>query len=102
ETVQYLMSGELNQQDGIVVFANDRYQRLNFRTNITAGLSDRFSVGTNLLLSYTKQDKLSSKGDTPGIIRHALIRPPVIPVYKDPSDPTKACPAWYRKAAGWF
>ncbi len=88
DKVQYLMSGGLNQQDGIVVYANDRYQRLNFRTNITAGLSDRFSVGTNLLLAYTKQDKLSSKGDAPGIIRHALIRPPVIPVYKDPSDPT--------------
>jgi TonB-linked SusC/RagA family outer membrane protein len=88
EKLQYLMSGGLNKQDGIVVYANDRYQRLNFRTNINAGLSDRFSVGTNLLLSYANQDKLSSKGDAPGIIRHALIRPPIIAVMKDPSDPT--------------
>jgi len=88
DKLQYLMSGGLNKQDGIVVYANDRYQRLNFRTNINAGLSDRFSVGTNLLLSYANQDKLSSKGDAPGIIRHALIRPPIIAVMKDPADPT--------------
>jgi TonB-dependent starch-binding outer membrane protein SusC len=88
DKIQYLMSGGLNKQDGIIVYANDRYQRLNFRTNINAGLTDRFNVGTNLLLSYANQDKLSSKGDAPGIIRHALIRPPVIGVLKDPSDPT--------------
>jgi len=88
DKIQYLMSGGLNKQDGIIVYANDRYQRLNFRTNINAGLSNKLNVGTNLLLSYAMQDKLSSKGDAPGIIRHALIRPPIIPVYKDPGDPT--------------
>ncbi len=88
DKIQYLMSGGLNQQDGIIIYAHDRYQRLDFRTNINAGVNDRFNVGTNLLLSYAMQDKLSSKGDAPGIIRHALIRPPVIAVYKDPSDPT--------------
>jgi len=88
DKIQYLMSGGLNKQDGIVIYANDRYQRLNFRTNINAGLNSRLNVGTNLLLSYAMQDKLSSKGDAPGIIRHALIRPPIIPVYKNPNDPT--------------
>ena len=88
ERIQYLVSGGFQQQDGIVVFDNDTYQRLNFRTNINAGVTNRLSLGTNLLLSYSRQDKLSSKGDAPGIIRHALIRPPVIAVYKDPTDPT--------------
>jgi TonB-linked SusC/RagA family outer membrane protein len=88
DKIQYLMSGGLIKQDGIVVFNNDMYQRFNFRTNINAGLTDRFNIGTNLQLSYAEQNKLSSKGDTPGIIRHALIRPPIIPVYKDPTDPT--------------
>jgi TonB-linked SusC/RagA family outer membrane protein len=88
DKIQYLMSGGYNKQDGIIIYANDRYQRLNFRTNVNAGLSDRLNIGTNLLLSYAMQDKLSSKGDAPGIIRHALIRPPVIPVYKSPTDPT--------------
>ncbi len=88
DRVRYLLSGGLYQQDGIVVFNNDAYKRFNFRTNIDAGLTSRLNVGTNLLLSYAAQDKLSSKGDAPGIIRHALIRPPVIAVKKNPSDPT--------------
>jgi TonB-dependent starch-binding outer membrane protein SusC len=85
---KYLTSVGLYKQDGIVVFDNDRYQRLNFRTNLNAGLNNRLNVGTNLQLSYAAQDKLSSKGDAPGIIRHALIRPPIIGVYKNASDPT--------------
>ena len=88
DKVRYLLSGGYYKQDGIVIYANDGYQRFNFRTNINAGLTSRFNVGTNLLLSYANQDSLSSKGDQPGIIRHALIRPPVIPVLKNPSDPT--------------
>ena len=44
-------------------------------------------MGTNLQISYSKQDKLSSSGDAPGIIRHALLRPPVLSVYKDANAP---------------
>jgi TonB-linked SusC/RagA family outer membrane protein len=88
EKVQYLMSGGINKQDGIVIYSNDGYQRFNFRTNINAALTNRFNVGTNLLFTYANQDALSSSGDAPGIIRHALIRPPVIPVFKNASDPT--------------
>lgn len=88
EKVQYLVSGAYYEQNGIVVYDNDKYQRLSFRTNINANLTNRLALGTNLQLSYTKQDKLSSKGDAPGVIRHALIRPPVLGVYKDVNDPT--------------
>lgn len=88
DKVQFLLSAGAYQQNGIVVFNNDQYQRLNFRANINANLTDRFTVGTNVQLSAASQDKISSSGDAPGVIRHALIRPPVIPVYKDPSDPT--------------
>jgi TonB-dependent starch-binding outer membrane protein SusC len=88
DKIQFLMSGGYYAQDGIVVFDNDKYRRLNFRTNINASLTDRLTVGTNLQLSYAMQDKLSSKGDAPGIIRHALIRPPVIGVYKQTTDPS--------------
>jgi hypothetical protein len=88
DKVRYLTSGGLYKQDGIVIFNNDMYKRMNFRTNVTAGLSNRLNVGTNLQLSYAEQDKLSSKGDAPGIIRHALIRPPILAVYKSPTDPT--------------
>ena len=88
ENIQYLISGGYFGQDGIVVEGNDKYERFNFRTNINANVSDRFKVGTNLQISYAKQDKLSSSGDAPGVIRHALLRAPVLGVYKDINDPT--------------
>jgi len=88
DKVQYLISGGYYGQNGIVIYNNDQYQRFSFRTNINANVTDRFTVGTNLQISNTLQDKLSSSGDAPGIIRHAFIRPPVIPVYKDKTDPT--------------
>jgi len=86
ENTQYLISAGYFGQDGIVVEDHDQYQRFNFRANINSNLTDRFRVGTNLQMSYAKQDKLSSSGDVPGIIRHALIRPPVLAVYKNPGD----------------
>lgn len=88
ENVQYLISAGYYGQDGIVVEDHDQYKRFNFRANVNANISDRLKVGTNLQLSYAKQDKLSSSGDAPGVIRHALLRPAVISVYKDVNDPT--------------
>jgi len=88
EKVQYLLSGGFYKQDGVVIFNNDQYKRINFRGNINANLTNRLKIGTNFQLSNEAQDALSSKGDAPGIIRHAFLRPPVIPVYKSPGDPT--------------
>ncbi len=88
DNVQFYLSAGYFGQNGIVTEANDEFKRYNFRINLNATLTDRLRVGTNLGLSYAIQDKLSSSGDVPGVIRHAMIRPPVIPVYKDPSDPT--------------
>ena len=88
DKLHYLLSAGYTGQDGIVVYDNDKYKRFNFRTNISSQLAERIRLGTNMQLSYAIQDKLSSKGDAPGIIRHALLRPPVIPVYKSPGDPT--------------
>lgn len=88
EKTRYMLSGGYYRQNGIVVFDNDKYERLNFRTNLNSDLTSRLRVGTNLQLSYEQRNPLSSRGDAPGIIRHALLRPPVLSVYKDPSDPT--------------
>jgi TonB-linked SusC/RagA family outer membrane protein len=88
DKVQYLLSGAYYKQDGIVVYDRDQYKRISVRSNLNINVTDRLTVGTNLQLMHSTQDKLSSKGDAPGIIRHAMLRPPVIPVYKDPSDPT--------------
>jgi TonB-linked SusC/RagA family outer membrane protein len=88
EKTQYLISGGYYRQNGIVIFDNDKYERINFRVNVNSALSDRFKIGTNMQMTYSKRDQISAKGDAPGIIRHALLRPPLLSVYKDPSDPT--------------
>lgn len=88
DKIQYLVSGGYYKQNGIVIYNNDQYERFNFRTNINANITDRLTIGTNVQLSNTQQDKISSKGDAPGVIRHAFIRPPVVPVFKDVSDPS--------------
>lgn len=88
EKTSYLISGGYYGMNGVVTEDNDQYKRVNFRTNVNSSLNDMFTVGTNMQLSFQSQDKLSSSGDAPGVIRHALLRPPVLAVYKDPSDPT--------------
>ena len=88
EKVQYMLSGGYYKQNGIVVFDNDQYERIQLRSNVNAQLTTRIRVGTNLQLSHETRDLLSSRGDAPGIIRHALLRPPVLSVYKDANDPT--------------
>lgn len=108
DKVSYLVSGGYYGMDGIVTENNDSYKRVNFRSNINAQLFDRFTVGTNLQISYASQDKLSSAGDAPGVIRHAMIRPPVISVFKDRDDPTWSArnpytdlPFYTGPADGW-
>jgi TonB-linked SusC/RagA family outer membrane protein len=86
DKIQFLMSLGYFGQDGIVVYDNDRYDRLNYRTNINVNITERFKIGTNLQLSYAMQDKIASKGES--LIRYAILRAPVIPVFKDSSDPT--------------
>ncbi len=86
DKTQFLMSLGYYDQDGIVVYDNDRYKRLNFRTNINTNLTDRLKIGTNLQLSYSTQDKTAAKGES--LIRFALLRAPVLAVKKDVNDPT--------------
>ena len=88
ENTDYFLSGGYFEQDGPVVYDNDQYKRINFRSNVQSNVTDRFRVGANLQVSYEYKDRISSSGDAPGIIRHAFLRPPIIPVKKDPSDPT--------------
>lgn len=86
DKVQFLMSLGYFGQDGIVVYDNDGYQRLNYRTNINSDITDRLKIGTNLQLTHSTRDVTASKGES--LIRYAMLRAPVIGVYKDPTDPT--------------
>jgi len=87
DKTNYYLSSRYYSEDGVVVYSNDKIDKINFRGNISSDITNRFKIGTNTQLSYSKEDNLNSRGDTPGIIRHAMLRPPVIPVKKDPSNP---------------
>jgi len=88
DKTSYLISGGYYGMDGVVTEDNDQYKRVNFRTNVNSKLNEMFTAGVNMQITFQSQDRISSSGDAPGVIRHALIRPPVLGVYKDPSDPT--------------
>ncbi|NGM65765.1 SusC/RagA family TonB-linked outer membrane protein [Sphingobacterium sp. SGR-19] len=88
DKTQYLISGGYYRQNGIIIYDNDKYERINFRANVNSALTERFKIGTNLQLTYSQRDQISAKGDGPGIVRHAMLRPPLLAVYKDPTDPT--------------
>jgi len=86
DKMQFLISLGYYGQDGIVVFDNDKYQKINYRTNINLDVTDRIKIGTNLQLSYSTQDSIASRGES--LIRFALLRAPVLAVRKDVNDPT--------------
>ncbi|MGN0002442.1 MAG: SusC/RagA family TonB-linked outer membrane protein [Sphingobacterium composti] len=88
DRVSYMFSSGYYDQDGIVIYDNDKYRRIELRSNVKAKLSDRVEIKSNILLNHQDKMVVSSRGDVPGIIRHALLRPPVLSVFKDPSDPT--------------
>ena len=88
ETTQYLISGGYFAQKGIIVGDNNQYERITFRTNVNSSLSERLKVGTNMQVTNSVKDKLSSSGDEMGVIRFAMFRPSILGVYKDVNDPT--------------
>ncbi len=86
DKTQFLISLGYYSQDGAVIYDNDRFKKINYRTNINIDLTDRLKIGTNLQLSYSSQDKTAAKGES--LIRFALLRAPVLAVKKDVNDPT--------------
>jgi TonB-linked SusC/RagA family outer membrane protein len=78
---RYYISGGYFKQDGITQGVN--YQRGNFRINSEHNLSKIFTLGQNLLLSYSKQRYDNTQGNRTRIAN--IIRAiPYLPVY----DPT--------------
>lgn len=87
DNTRYYISSRYYTEDGVVIYGNDKLEVLNVRANINSDLTDRFQIGTNLQLSHSKEDNLNSQGDAPGIIRHGMLRPPILSVRKDKDDP---------------
>ncbi len=87
DKTNYFLSSRFYTEDGVVVYDNDAIDIISFRSNVHTDITDRFKVGTNMQLYYSQEDNLNSRGESPGIVRHAMLRPPVLSVKKDPSNP---------------
>lgn len=86
DKIQFFTSLGYYGQDGIVVFDNDKYSKLNYRTNVNIDITDRFKIGTNLQLTYSEQKRVVATGES--VIRFGLLKAPILSVYKDKNDPT--------------
>ncbi|TDH28736.1 TonB-dependent receptor [Segetibacter sp. 3557_3] len=81
EAVRYSLSGSYFNQEGIIL--NSNFKRYSFKANIDAKLSDKLSVGTSILPTYTQERTPMIQGHygALGIIVTALGIDPTIPVY---------------------
>jgi TonB-linked SusC/RagA family outer membrane protein len=82
----YFMSLGYYDENGTVLGDKDKFKRLNFRTNIDANLTERLKVGANFQVSHSTLNGVASSGES--LARFALIRSPLLSVFKDANDPT--------------
>ncbi|HUZ61512.1 MAG TPA: TonB-dependent receptor [Hanamia sp.] len=87
EKTQFLVSGNIFRQDGIIL--NSWYNRYTLRTKLNTEVSKRLKIGLNLSVSYYDKNSLGSSGDGFGgnggsVVRYALFRDPAIPIYSSP------------------
>ena len=85
---QYLISGNLLQQDGII--KGTGFDRYSGRINLDRNVSSRFRAGTNLSISRIKHDiseveNSSLAGDSRGMLA-AMVYDPAVPVYDQNGD----------------
>lgn len=89
DNTTYYVSGGYQKQDGIVL--NSAYERVNFKTSVATTLAKWVKIGSNVNLSYTKQNLVGSSGDGYGgnggsVVRYAFFRNPALPVYEANGD----------------
>jgi len=87
ESSNYIVSGTVFSQDGLI--QNSSFNRYNLRTGVNSTISKYFKIGTNVNLSYSKTRIVGTSGDgysgaAASVIRYALFRTPGTPV-SDPS-----------------
>lgn len=89
EKTQYMITGNIFKQDGIVKGTN--YDRYSLRSNINSEVKKWLRVGLSVAGSLSNNRLVSSSGDGyagegGSVIRYALYRNPAIPIYNDKGD----------------
>ena len=96
DKAQYFVSGNIFDQDGIVL--NSWYKRYTLHTKLNVQLASKVSMGVNVNLSYSDKNAVGSSGDGYGgnggsVVRYALFRDPAIPI-KNPDGSYSDLPAY--------
>ncbi|MFA7458281.1 MAG: TonB-dependent receptor [Bacteroidales bacterium] len=86
ERTQYLISGTLFKQDGIIKGTD--YNRYSMRSNVSSDVKDWLKVSLNVSGGFSNNRLVSSSGDGyagegGSVVRYALFRNPAIPVYDE-------------------
>ena len=84
EKTQYFISTGFFSQDGVII--NSDFKRYSVRVNIDSKLSDNFKIGSNLNLSRTEQNAVSTDDDgstKSGLIFLSMNQLPTLPVFRD-------------------
>lgn len=82
EKSRYYISGNYTDQDGIIV--NSGIKKYSIRSSIDSKISDKLSVGLNLLATRTFSHNNGDLGYKGSPVQAALTFAPTIPVYDDP------------------
>ncbi|MEO7284837.1 TonB-dependent receptor [Gelidibacter sp.] len=81
EKTKFFISGTLFDQEGILIGTD--YNRLNARANIDHQLSDRFTIGTSIGLTYAKTNRVESDQTLHGPLPNGISTPAIFPVYNE-------------------
>jgi TonB-dependent starch-binding outer membrane protein SusC len=79
EKTKFFMSGDVFNQEGILIGTD--YQRLNGRVNIDHNISDKFTIGTSIGLTYAKTNRVEGDQTLHGPLPNGISTPAIFPVY---------------------
>ncbi|MEO6346916.1 MAG: TonB-dependent receptor, partial [Aquaticitalea sp.] len=81
EKTKYFIGGTLFKQTGILIGTD--YKRMNGRINLDHELSDKFTIGTSIGLTYAKTDRVESDQTLHGPLPNGISTPAIFPVYNE-------------------
>lgn len=81
EKTKFYVGGTLFKQTGILIGTD--YKRLNGRVNLDHKLSDKFTIGTSIGLTYAKTDRVESDQTLHGPLPNGISTPAIFPVYNE-------------------
>ncbi|MGV8814384.1 MAG: TonB-dependent receptor [Gelidibacter sp.] len=79
DKTKYYMGGTMFKQEGILIGTD--YKRLNGRVNLDHELSEKFSIGTSIGLTYSKTNRVEGDQTTQGPLPNGISTPAIFPVF---------------------